>query len=1062
MMRASSFLRRSPLLLLAIALVALAGFFAQEAPPAMAQTPVVSFQDTDLATAISGSATAALEGTDTSVTVTLAISPALTFSNRVRVRVLDGDPDHTAEPDDYIVPESVVLPAGATTTTFVLQIPDDDIGEYQDTVVIGLEAVDNPPYALGTDRSATLRITDNDPVTVSFLPTDATYTRGTGGTEVTYSEYYEIEEGKAATLKMVIERPAEYPIYVMLTGAEDSWMDTSNATGDDYSLTPHPWRTSYPVPGTQPPLLWRFAEKPVYAPHRSSPTNNKALAYFPPGRLEPEFPGPYLIIHRNWSINGYDDNETDEFFLVGMRLVHPLAASGASVLIGPDRAVVKIIEGTCAGCQQGWTEGVVPDPEQGEGDTAGLTVSAGSQLAVAEGGAATYTVVLDSQPTADVTVAATSGDTDKARVSPTSHTFTPSAWNTPLTFTVSGVADTDTNDESVAISHAVTSDDAQYAAVLLYWLAVSVSDTTAPGQRVACGSQPQQQTPQEEYADLIAEIYEWRNDPQWSSYKSHTDRWDRVLLAYGETVADTTLTAMTADEAQQWADEGWEPWIRTVAALRELENRAPTVASAIADATMVNESGKKTVGLAGVFSDADNDNLTITACSSDATKATVSVAADYSSLTVAAKSRGAATIRVTADDGNGGAVQDAFSVTVRAAPVVASALADLSLDVQKSRVVSLAGVFSDADGDTLTVTAASSDDEVVYAFVFEGELSVLAAAEGTARITVTAEDADGNSVSDAFDVAVTAPQQQQQQQQTPNQVPTVSAAIADATIVSESDTQTVSLSGVFSDADGDSLTITAASSDDAKATVSVASDQSGLTVTAKSRGTTTITVTADDGRGGTVEDSFTVRVKAAPVVASALANVSGLEVDATRDVSLSGVFSDADGDSLTITAASSDDARATVSVASDGSSLTLAGVAEGTATITVTARDSDGNTVSDTFEVSVEPEPEDDPTADGETSGGAPVVVSPLSDVSLEGGEYRELSLSGVFTDPDGDDLRFTVASSNYPVATGWEDGLTLTVVATGTGTAIITVTAEDPDGNKVGAAFEVTVRPSS
>ena len=108
-----------------------------------------------------------------------------------------------------------------------------------------------------------------------------------------------------------------------------------------------------------------------------------------------------------------------------------------------------------------------------------------------------------------------------------------------------------------------------------------------------------------------------------------------------------------------------------------------------------------------------------------------------------------------------------------------------------------------------------------------------------------------------------------------------------------------------------------------------------------------------------MEDSFTVTVKAAPEVASALADVTGLEQGATQDVSLSGVFSDADGDALTITAASSDGAIATVTVASDGSTLTLTGVAEGTANITVTAQDSDGNRVSDAFDVSVEPEPEE-------------------------------------------------------------------------------------------------------
>ena len=131
------------------------------------------------------------------------------------------------------------------------------------------------------------------------------------------------------------------------------------------------------------------------------------------------------------------------------------------------------------------------------------------------------------------------------------------------------------------------------------------------------------------------------------------------------------------------------------------------------------------------------------------------------------------------------------------------------------------------------------------------------------------------------------------------------------------------------------------------------SDYSTLTVTAESRGTATITVTANDGNGGAVSDTFTVTVKAAPVVAQALADVSGLEVDGTRDVSLAGVFHDADGDQLTITATSSDETKATVSVASDHSKLTLTGVATGTAAITVTARDSDGNTVSDTFDAPV-------------------------------------------------------------------------------------------------------------
>jgi len=194
---------------------------------------------------------------------------------------------------------------------------------------------------------------------------------------------------------------------------------------------------------------------------------------------------------------------------------------------------------------------------------------------------------------------------------------------------------------------------------------------------------------------------------------------------------------------------------------------------------------------------------------------------------------------------------------------------------------------------------------------------------------------------------------------TPNNAPTVAVAvavavaIADATIVNESGTHDVSLSGVFSDGDGDALTVTASSSDESVATVSVSAGYSTLTVTARNRGTATVTVTASDGNGGAASDTFTVTVKAAPVVASPIADISGLEMQATKDVSLSDVFSDADGDALTITASSSNDAKVTVSVASDGAKLTLGGVAAGTATVTVTAQDSDGSEVSDAFEVVV-------------------------------------------------------------------------------------------------------------
>ena len=74
-----------------------------------------------------------------------------------------------------------------------------------------------------------------------------------------------------------------------------------------------------------------------------------------------------------------------------------------------------------------------------------------------EDGTGTFTVELFSKPASDVTVSAVSGDTDAATVT-ASRTFTPDNWNTARTFTVTGVDDTDKNDEEVMIVVSATSD----------------------------------------------------------------------------------------------------------------------------------------------------------------------------------------------------------------------------------------------------------------------------------------------------------------------------------------------------------------------------------------------------------------------------------------------------------------------------------------------------------------------------------------------------------------------------------------------------------------------------
>ena len=96
-------------------------------------------------------------------------------------------------------------------------------------------------------------------------------------------------------------------------------------------------------------------------------------------------------------------------------------------------------------------------------DTAGVTLSALSASPVTEAGTATYTVRLDTRPSATVTVTITSDnddvtvDTDGVETGGQDRlTFTTADWSTPKTVTVHAGADDDAVDDSATLTHAIT------------------------------------------------------------------------------------------------------------------------------------------------------------------------------------------------------------------------------------------------------------------------------------------------------------------------------------------------------------------------------------------------------------------------------------------------------------------------------------------------------------------------------------------------------------------------------------------------------------------------------
>ncbi len=117
-----------------------------------------------------------------------------------------------------------------------------------------------------------------------------------------------------------------------------------------------------------------------------------------------------------------------------------------------------------------------------ENDEAGVTVSE-SVLTVEEGGSATYTVVLETKPTGDVTV--TVGDASgDVRVAPSSLTFTVADWSAPQTVTVSAAEDDDAvADAAVTLTHGASGGG--YGGVEIASITVTVTENDEAGVTVS-------------------------------------------------------------------------------------------------------------------------------------------------------------------------------------------------------------------------------------------------------------------------------------------------------------------------------------------------------------------------------------------------------------------------------------------------------------------------------------------------------------------------------------------------------------------------------------------------
>ena len=170
-------------------------------------------------------------------------------------------------------------------------------------------------------------------------------------------------------------------------------------------------------------------------------------------------------------------------------------------------------------------------------DTANVTVSK-TALTVTEEDTTgdSYTVVLNSQPTADVTITVGGQSGTDVTAAPSPMTFTTGNWDTAQTVTVTGDDDTDLGNNMVSLTHHAVSSDGDYQGITIAGVTVTVNDNDTAqvtGVMVEPGN-----------AQLVVEWTEVANatgyEVQWKSGGQSYNTGDRqATIGSGSTTSHT-------------------------------------------------------------------------------------------------------------------------------------------------------------------------------------------------------------------------------------------------------------------------------------------------------------------------------------------------------------------------------------------------------------------------------------------------------------------------------------------------------------------------------------------
>ena len=503
-----------------------------------------------------------------------------------------------------------------------------------------------------------------------------------------------------------------------------------------------------------------------------------------------------------------------------------------------------------------------------------------TSVVVNEGvGSSDYTVALATQPSATVTVTVggwsdtdVSVDTnDNATGNQNTLTFTTTDWSTAKTVMVSAADDADTIDDSVTLSHTVTGGD--YGSVTGN-LAVSVDDNDSPGLV---------------FTPTVLTVDEGGSDTYTVALA--TQPAGNVTVTVGGTTnsdvtVDTDTDTAGAQDTLTFGNSNWDaPQTVTVSAADDVDtvDDSVTLTHTTTGYNSVSDNLMVTV-------DDDDQSLTYSAAPT-----TLMVGTPITALTATAMGFGSRTVAYSVTTGTlpAGLTINAITGAITGAPTAAStstttvtvtATAGTGTDTQtatanitfpavgKGTLATPTGLALKPDTRSktgFTVTWTAVENATTYtATAVQGSNSFMGAVNGT-EATFT-----GLAVNTTYMVSVVAKGNTANYNDSPagtlrlstaaNQAPTVANMIPDQSATVDTEFSFTVPANTFSDADGDTLTYRATKADDmalpAWLTFNPDARTFSGTPTSTDTGTLMVKVTASDGNGDSISDTFNIMV----------------------------------------------------------------------------------------------------------------------------------------------------------------------------------------------------------